>query len=56
MPKRKVTWTKKATRQFNAAIEYIRRDSEQNADKVKKKILDKIQQLSNETVVHRKDL
>lgn len=39
MAKRKVTWTKRATRQFNAVIEYIRKDSDQNADKVKEKYL-----------------
>ena len=56
MGKRKVTWTKRATRQFNAAIEYIRQDSEQNADKVKEKILDKINDLADDKAVHRKDL
>jgi len=42
MGKRKVSWSKRATLEFNAAIKYIRQDSEQNADKVKEKILDKI--------------
>lgn len=37
MAKRKVTWTKRTTRQLNAAIEYIRQDSPQNADSVKKR-------------------
>lgn len=55
MSKRKVTWTKKAIVQFNAAIEYIRKDSEQNADKVKEKILSKIGQLSDDRITHRKD-
>lgn len=55
MAQRKVTWTKRATRQLNAAIEYIRHDSEQQADKVKEKILDKINQLSDDKVVHRPD-
>ncbi len=36
MAKRKITWSKIATRQFSAAIEYIRQDSGQNADNVKK--------------------
>ena len=55
MSKRKITWTKRATRQFNAAIEYIRQDSDQNADKVKEKILIKINELSDDIAVHRKD-
>jgi plasmid stabilization system protein ParE len=55
MPKRKVTWTKKAIVQFNAAIKHIRKDSDQNADKVKEKILSKIDQLSNDRITHRKD-
>ena len=55
MAKRKVTWTKRATLQFNAAIGRIRKDSEQNADKVKEKILDKINDLSDDIAVHRKD-
>lgn len=48
MAKRKVTWTKQATLQFNKCIEYIRQESDQNADKVKEKILDKISELSND--------
>ena len=55
MAKRKITWTKRATRQFNAAIEYIRQDSEQSADKVREKILDKISELTDDKTVHRKD-
>jgi plasmid stabilization system protein ParE len=55
MAKRGITWTKRATRQFNAAIEYIRKDSEQNADKVKERILNKINELSDDKVIHRKD-
>ena len=55
MSKRKITWTKRATRQLNAAIEYIRQDSDQNADKVKAGILDKVSQLANDKKVHRKD-
>lgn len=55
MAKRKITWTKRATRHFKAAIENIRYDSEQNADKVKEKLLDKISKLGNDKVVHRKD-
>ena len=55
MAKRKVTWTKRATLQFNSAISLIRKDSDQNADKVKEKILDKINDLSDDIAVHRKD-
>ena len=55
MAKRKITWTKRATRQFNDAIEYIRKDSDQNADKVKEKLLDKIDELAEDIAVHRKD-
>ena len=55
MRKRKVTWGKQAAREFNAAIKYIRKDSEQNADKVKEIILSKINDLSDARIVHRKD-
>jgi len=55
MGKRKVTWGKRATLEFNAAINYIRQDSEQNADKVKEKILAKINELADDRVLHRKD-
>lgn len=55
MINRKVTWTKAAINQFNKIIEYIRKDSEQNADKVKEKILYKVNQLSDDTIVHRED-
>jgi plasmid stabilization system protein ParE len=56
VPKRKVTWTKRASRQFNAAIKNIRKDSEQNADKVKERVLKKIGKLSTAIAVHRKDI
>jgi plasmid stabilization system protein ParE len=55
MAKRKVTWTKRATRQLNAAIEYIRQDTDQNADTVKERILDKVNELADDKMVHRKD-
>ena len=55
MAARKVTWTKRSIRQFNNAIEYIRKDSNQQADQVKAKILQKILQLSDASVVHRAD-
>lgn len=55
MSKRKVIWAKRASRQFNAAIEYIRQDSEQNADKVKDRLLSKINELADDKMVHRID-
>jgi ParE toxin of type II toxin-antitoxin system, parDE len=55
MAKRKVTWTRQAIRQLNATIEYIRKDSEQNAYKVKEKLLNKINRLAEDKTVHRKD-
>ncbi len=44
MPNRKIAWTKQALRQLNAAINYIRKDSDQNAEKVKETLLSKIAQ------------
>ena len=55
MGKRKVTWGKRAAREFNAAIKYIRKDSEQNADNVKEIMLNKINGLADNKVVHRRD-
>lgn len=55
MIERKITWTAKAIRQFNAAIAYIRQDSLQNAGKVKEKVLEKVNELSRRRVVHHKD-
>ena len=55
MGKRKVTWGKRAARDFNAAIKYIRKDSEQNADNVKEIMLKKINGLADNRVVHRRD-
>ena len=55
MGKRKVTWGKLAAREFNAAIKYIRKDSEQNADNVKEIILTKNNGLADNRVVHRKN-
>ena len=46
MAKRKVIWTKRATHPFNVPIEYVRQESEQNADKLKRKILDTINELT----------
>ena len=55
MNKRKVTWTKGATRQLDDAIKRIRKDSDQNAEEVKEKILNKINALTDDIAVHRKD-
>jgi len=55
MAKRKVTWTKRATRQLNEFIEYILQNSPQNADSVKERILNKVNELADEKMVHRKD-
>lgn len=55
MGKRKVTWGKRAAREFNAAIKYIRKASQQNADNVKEIMLNKINGLADNKVVHRKD-
>jgi plasmid stabilization system protein ParE len=55
MQERKVTWTRQAVKQLNAAIKFIRKDSGQNADKVMETILDKINGLSDGWLVHRLD-
>lgn len=55
MSKRKITWAENAKQEFKDAINYIRQDSEKNAEKVKVKILDKISQLSDNKIDHRKD-
>ena len=55
MGKRKITWGKRAVQEFNAAIKYIRKDSEQNADNVKEIMLKKINGLADNRVVHRRD-
>lgn len=53
--KRKIVWSNTAVKQFNNAIEYIRLDSSQNAEKVKTKILSKIEQLQGSIIENRKD-
>jgi len=40
---REVTWAPRALKQFNDAIKFIRKDSDQNADVVKEKILSKVE-------------
>jgi plasmid stabilization system protein ParE len=45
MADRKITWSKTALKQFEAAIVYISSDSIQNAEKVRREILEKIDRL-----------
>jgi len=45
MANRKITWSKSALRQFETAMNYIAEDSIQNAEKVRKEILEKIETL-----------
>jgi len=53
---RKIIWAPRAIKQFSTAIEYIRKESDQNADLVKEKILAKISYLSSRKTTHRKDV
>lgn len=55
MAKREIIWTKRATHQLIAIIEYVKRDSPQNASSVNERILKKIGELTDDTIVHRKD-
>jgi len=55
MKKRKIIWDKLALIYFSDAIRYIRKDSPNNADKVKTEILEKISELSNHPEVHAPD-
>jgi plasmid stabilization system protein ParE len=52
---RKISWDKQAINYFQDAIRYIREDSPQNADKVKKEILGKIRELSTRPEIHKPD-
>jgi len=52
---RKVSWTKTAVKQFNNAINYIPEDIDKQAEKVKQIILNKVNKLSNDNIVHRQD-
>ena len=47
MPNRKISWDKAALLQFGRAIDYIAKDSIQNAEKVRAEILEKIGNLSD---------
>lgn len=55
MKKRKISWDKMALNYFQDAIRYIRQDSPQNADKVKKEILEKVAELSYRPEIHNPD-
>jgi len=55
MQKIKIIWDKQALHYFRDAIQYIRRDSPQNADKVKMDILEKINELSQLPEIHNPD-
>ena len=52
---RKISWDKQALNYFRESISYIREDSPQNADKVKKEILEKIRELSDRPKMHSPD-
>jgi plasmid stabilization system protein ParE len=55
MKKRKIRWDKTALIYFSEAIRYIRKDSAQNADKVKAEILARINELSSRPELHAQD-
>lgn len=55
MSKRKITWDKHALNYFRESIQYIRKDSPQNADMVKKEVLEKINELSKQPEIHNPD-
>ena len=46
MTNRKITWSKTALKQLEAAVKYIAEDSIQNAGKVKQEVLEKVERLS----------
>ena len=53
--KRRIIWDKQALYCFREAIRYIRKESLQNADKVKIEILEKISELSKHPEIHHPD-
>lgn len=55
MNKRKISWDKQALNCFRESVWYIRQDSPQNADKVKKEVLEKINDLSERPEIHNPD-
>lgn len=52
---RKISWDKEAATYFVRSIGYIRKESPQNADKVKQDILQKISELSQTPEIHPAD-
>jgi plasmid stabilization system protein ParE len=52
---RRIIWDKQAFHYFREALRYIRKDSPQNADNVKKEILEKISELSKHPEIHNPD-
>ena len=55
MKKRAVRWDKPELIYFKEAIGYIRKDSDQNADKVMSEILLKVKELSTRPEIHPPD-
>jgi plasmid stabilization system protein ParE len=55
MSYRQIKWDKQAVNAFHKAIEYIRKESPQNADKVKQEILTKINKISERPERHPPD-
>ncbi|HWB91027.1 MAG TPA: type II toxin-antitoxin system RelE/ParE family toxin [Puia sp.] len=55
MSKRKISWDKQALDYFRESICYVRQDSPQNADNVKKEVLEKISELSKRPEIHSPD-
>lgn len=55
MKERKIRWDKPALIYFREAINYIKKDSLQNAEKVKNEILASIKELSHRPEIHAPD-
>jgi plasmid stabilization system protein ParE len=55
MANRKISWDTQALQQFNAAINYIARDSLQGAEKVRKDILKKVDRLQMHPTLYNPD-
>jgi len=55
MELRKIKWDKQAIIYFRESIKYIRKDSPQNAEKVKNDILEKIDELLIKPNIHNPD-
>ncbi len=55
MINRKITWSKTASKQLEAAIKYIAKNSVQNAEKVKKEIFEKVEKLMLQPEIYSPD-